>query len=139
MGNPTSPKGSPLPLPLPLPLQEVQEEVQEKEKEEVIYITEPYFLKRWKDARMHYDKKPTNISKLTPYEKASFEELKKDYNLKQFEQAIQGLFKQNTFLKTRLRPTHFLNREHFETYLTCFQTKEELFPSKQSKKPIERI
>ena len=52
---------------------------------------------------------------------------------------MQGMFQQKTYLKTRLRPTHFLKREHFETYLTCFTTNEKLFEDNKYKKPIERI
>ena len=102
-------------------------------------ITEQLFLKRWKDARLYYDKKPTNITKFIPHERVNFEDLKKDYNLDQFEQAMQGMFQQKTFPKTRLRPTHFLCRENFETYLTCYSTNEVLFPDNKFKKPIERI
>lgn len=102
-------------------------------------FTEEYFLKRWSDARLHYDKMPTHIKKLIPVEKINFTELKKDYNLKEFEKAIQGLFQQETFKTIRLRPTHFLKRENFETYLTCFTTKEKLFENKTYKKPVERI
>ena len=102
-------------------------------------LTEELFLKRWCDARTYYDKLPTNIKKLTTFEKIDFNELRQDYNLKEFEQAMQGMFQQKTFPKTRLRPTHFLKREHFETYLTCFTTKEKLFDDNKYKKPIERI
>tara|TARA_R110000796_G_scaffold50954_3_gene120338 strand:+ start:1297 stop:2076 length:780 start_codon:yes stop_codon:yes gene_type:complete len=121
---------------------------EEKRKEKIIVIeelpqtnilTEELFLKRWCDARTYYDKLPTNIKKLTTFEKIDFNELRQDYNLKEFEQAMQGMFQQKTFPKTRLRPTHFLKREHFETYLTCFTTKEKLFDDNKYKKPLERI
>ena len=102
-------------------------------------LTEELFLKRWCDARTYYDKLPTNITKLTTFEKIDFKELLQDYKLKDFEQAMQGMFQQKTYLKTRLRPSHFLKREHFETYLTCFTTKEKLFEDKKYKKPLERI
>ena len=102
-------------------------------------LTEEVFLKRWCDARTHYDKLPTNIKKLTTYEKIDFNELRQDYGLKDFERAMQGLFQQKTFPKTRLRPSHYLKREHFETYLTCFTTKEKLFDDNKYKKPVERI
>jgi hypothetical protein len=48
------------------------------------------------------------------------------------------MFQQKTFKATRLRPTHFLELEHFEKYLTCFTTKEKLYDDKY-KKPIDRI
>ena len=102
-------------------------------------FTEQYFLKRWKQAREHFDKKPTNITQLIPHERANFNELKKDYSKEQFDKAIQGLFQQKTYLKTRLRPTHFLSREHFETYLTCFETKEVLFKEPNQQNKIQRI
>jgi hypothetical protein len=102
-------------------------------------LTEEVFIKRWCDARTHYDKVPTFIKKLTTFERVDFKELVKDYTLKDFEKAVAGLFQQKTFPKTRLRPTHFLKREHFETYLTCFTTKEKLYEDKKYKKQIDRI
>lgn len=96
------------------------------------------FLKRWKDARLHYDKKPTNISKLTATEKINFDNICRTYKPNEIDQAISGLFQQNTYKATRLRPTHFLELEHFEKYLTCFTTKEKLYDNKY-KKPIDRI
>ena len=102
-------------------------------------ITEEVFLKRWCDARTYYDKQPTNIKRLTSFEKIDFIDLARDYKLLEFEQAMKGLFQQKTFPKTRLRPSHFLKREHFETYLTCFTTNEKLFEDNKYKKPIERI
>ena len=126
---------------------EEKEKVEEKEQlvierptqQQVDDLTEEVFLKRWCDARTHYDKLPTNIKKLTTYEKIDFNELRQDYGLKDFERAMQGLFQQKTFPKTRLRPSHYLKREHFETYLTCFTTKEKLFDDNKYKKPVERI
>ena len=102
-------------------------------------ITEELFLKRWCDARTYYDKLPTIIKRLTSFEKIDFIDLARDYKLLEFEQAMKGLFQQKTFPKTRLRPSHFLKREHFETYLTCFTTNEKLFEDNKYKKPIERI
>ena len=111
----------------------------EQKKEVNTELTEALFLKRWCDARTYYDKKPTNITKLTTYELIDFNQLKKTYGLKDFERAMQGLFQQKTYPKTRLRPSHFLKLENFETYLTCFTTKEVLFKDNKYKKPIERI
>jgi hypothetical protein len=102
-------------------------------------LTEEVFIKRWCDARTYYDKVPTHIKRLTTFEQVDFRELVRDYNLKDFEKAVAGLFQQKTFPKTRLRPTHFLKREHFETYLTCFTTKEKLFEDKKYKKQLDRI
>ena len=130
-----------------------EEEEEEEEKEELVIedlpifeqpklsnLTEEVFLKRWCDARTHYDKQPTNIKKLTTYERIDFTELRRDYVLRDFERAMQGMFQQKTYLKTRLRPSHFLKRDNFETYLTCFTTKEKLFDNDNKyKKPLERI
>lgn len=97
-------------------------------KEKNVY-TEQKFLKRWKDARLHYDKKPTNISELKFHSRSKFEKLLKNYNEKEFDKAIQGFFEQDTFPQTRINPDHFL--ENFDQYLTCGQTGEKLFEKKQ--------
>jgi len=110
-----------------------------EEPPEIDNITEELFLKRWCDARTYYDKLPTNIKRLTTFEKIDFTDLARDYKLLEFEQAMKGLFQQKTFTKTRLRPSHFLKREHFETYLTCYTTNEKLYEDNKYKKPIERI
>ena len=102
-------------------------------------VTEEVFLKRWCDARTHYDKVPTFIKKLTTFERIDFNDLRQDYKLKDFERAMTGMFQQKTYPKTRLRPTHFLKRENFEPYLTCFTTKEKLFDDNKYKKQIDRI
>ena len=102
-------------------------------------VTEEVFIKRWCDARTHYDKVPTFITKLTTFERVDFNELKQDYTLKDFERAMTGMFEQGTYKSTRLRPTHFLKRDKFEMYLTCFTTKEKLFDSNKFKKQIDRI
>jgi hypothetical protein len=132
------------------PTLQVQEEVQveEEEKEQIvvetppqinIILTEEVFIKRWCDARTHYDKVPTYIKRLTTFEQVDFKDLLRDYNLKDFEKAMSGMFEQGTYKATRLRPTHFLKRERFEMYLTCFTTKEKLFEDKKYKKQIDRI
>ena len=61
----------------------------------------------------------------------------KKYTPKQIDEAIGGFFTQNTYKATRLRPTHFLELNHFEKYLTCWQTNEVLFP--KNIKPVERL
>lgn len=106
-----------------------------KESKEDIYIhayTEEKFLKRWKDARMHYDKKPTNIKKLKFNDAQLFKNLLQDYKPKDFDQAISGLFFQKTYPQTRVQPTHLL--ENFEQYLDCWKNNEKLFEKKQTKK-----
>ena len=112
-------------------------EIKVNNNKELYIYTEKYFLERWKAARLHYDKQPTNISKLTVSESVDFNNLLKLYTPKQIDEAISGLFAQETYKTTRLRPTHFLQLEHFEKYLTCWQTNEVLFPKKL--KPIERL
>ena len=119
--------------------EEVKEQLVIEDLPQINSITEEIFLKRWCDARTYYDKLPTNIKRLTSYESMAFIDLKRDYTLIEFEKAMKGLFQQKTFPKTRLRPTHFLQREHFETYLTCFTTKEKLFDDNKYKKQIDRI
>ena len=73
------------------------------------------------------------------WELINFNNIKKTYSGEQIDMAIQGLFQQETFPKTRLRPSHFLELEHFETYLTCFTTKEKLFEKKGYKKQNDRL
>ena len=87
------------------------------------------FLNDWKKARLHYDKQITNITSLKAFELINFNKILKDYGSDDFYKAINGLFFQDTYKQTRLRPTHFL--ENFETYLTCWQTKEKLFEVKK--------
>jgi len=96
-------------------------------------LDEKTFLEMWSRARLHYDKKPTNISKLGFNERSDFEQLIKDYSLKDFEYAIAGMFFQDTLPNVRVRPTHFLKLEYFETYLDCWKNKTKLF-TKQTKK-----
>lgn len=95
------------------------------------------FLDRWKKARLHFDKLPTNISKLTFSERVGFKNICRTYTPKEIDMAITGLFQQKTYKTTRLRPTHFLELEHFEKYLTCYTTKEKLFYNNTKK--IDRI
>jgi hypothetical protein len=94
--------------------------------------SESDFLERWKAARLHYDKLPTNITELKHYETPIFNKIVKKYTSKEIDEAISGLFFQKTYLATRLRPTHFL--ENFEQYLTCWKNKEKLFENKKYKK-----
>ena len=113
--------------------------VKDNVKDNDIYLyTENDFLQRWKDARLYYDKKPTNITKLETYEKVNFNIILQNYKKEDIDKAISGLFFQETYLKTRVRPTHFLELSNFETYLTCWNTKEKLF-KKPSKKYNDSI
>lgn len=104
------------------------EERKEELKKKELY-TEQKFLERWKKAKMHYDKKPTFITKLKHHSSIKFKELLKTYSPMDFDYAIKGLFEQNTYPQTRIQPDHFL--ENFEQYLTCGQTGEKLFDQKK--------
>lgn len=96
-------------------------------------FTTEHFLARWSAARKHYDKVPTNITRLKPKDRVLFENLKKDYTPEQFDQAIAGLFNQKTFPVTRVQPSHFL--DNFELYLDCFHNKTQLY--NDDKKPTK--
>ena len=109
-----------------------------REDNNTYIYSEVEFLERWKKARLHYDKQPTNITKLTGFEKIAFKNICNSYTPKEIDNAIAGLFQQKTYPATRLRPSHFLELEHFEKYLTCWVTKEKLYDTK-NKRPIERI
>jgi hypothetical protein len=98
-----------------------------------IYISEEEFLDVWSRARKFYDKKETNISKLSTNERGNFNDLVKDYNKKDFEHAVAGLFFQDTLPNVRVRPTHFLDRQYFETYLDCWRNNTKIY-NKQKKK-----
>ncbi len=89
-----------------------------------IYTPEE-FLKTWEKARMHWDKKPTNILKLNFVEQQNFNELLKDYEETEFKDALNGLFFQKTLPAVRVRPTWLLKRENFENMRDCWcnQTK----------------
>ena len=93
------------------------------------------FLKNWSSARMHYDKKVTNISKLNSLEKIKFTQTLQDYKKEDIQNAMQGMFQQKEmFATTRVRPLHFL--EHFEKYLDAFINKTQLYGSK---KVVDRL
>ncbi len=96
-------------------------------------ISENDFIDIWKRARLHYDKKPTGLDKLELFEKSLFEQLKFRYSKKEFEQAVAGLFFQDTYPNVRIRPDHFLRPEHFTKYLDCWQNKTKMFDNKAAK------
>lgn len=105
-----------------------------------IYIyTEKQFLERWKAARLHFDKKETNISKLQAFELVNFNKLIQMYDEKQFDKAISGLFFQETYPAIRLRPTHFLEVSNFEKYLTCWENQIKMFDKPKVKKFLDGI
>ena len=118
IGNPTEPKKAD----------------SDNDSDNDILYTQTDFLNDWKKARLHYDKQPTNITDLKPFELVNFNKILNNYGSDDFYKAINGLFFQETFKQTRLRPTHFL--ENFETYLTCWQTKEKLFETKKKESKL---
>lgn len=99
-----------------------------------IYITEPEFLEIWSKARFYYDKKETNISRLTVNESSNLKDLLKDYQKADIEKAIAGLFFQETLPNVRVRPTHLLDRQYFETYLDCWINKTKIYNRDKKKK-----
>ena len=98
---------------------------EEIRKDNNYIYTEEKFLERWKAARLHYDKKETNITELKSFEIPVFNNIVKKYTAEEIDMAISGLFFQETYPSTRLRPSHFL--DNFEQYLTCWNNKEKLF------------
>lgn len=98
-----------------------------------VYMGENEFLEMWSRARMHYDKKETNISKLSTNERSNFNDLLKDFSKKDFEHAVAGLFFQDTLPGVRVRPTHVLDRQYFETYLDCWRNKTKIYTKYKKK------
>lgn len=101
-----------------------------------LYSDEFEFLKDWKKAREHIDGTQTNITALTQSELIDFNQLKKEFTIKKFQNAITGLFNQkNMFPVSRLRPTHFLRDRNIEKYLDCSINGKQLFrePQKELK------
>lgn len=110
--------------------------IEEKLKDNNTLINNTYtqeqFLKRWKDARKHYLKKPTHITELKFHQKERFNKLVKNYGSKEFDLAIKGLFENSTYGQTTLNPNHFL--EEFEQYYTAAVSGEKLFGFKKENK-----
>lgn len=104
------------------------------EKEILSTYSDSEFLQEWAKARLHYDKKETNIVKLTYFESLGLEEISKYYTKKEVKEAIAGLFYQQTYETIRVRPTHFLKLENFEQYLNCWKSKTKLFTPKEIRK-----
>ena len=97
-------------------------------------FSESDFLSLWTKARMHYDKKPTKISKLNFNEKELFKELLKTYKEEDFRNAINGVFFQDTLPAVRVRPKWMLELDRFESMMDCWINKSKIFDSKNDKK-----
>lgn len=97
-------------------------------------LSEDEFLDIWKRARLHYDKKPTGFKTLSFSEKQGLKDILKDYSKSDIERAIAGLFFQDTLPNVRIRPTHLLDRQYFETYLDCWNNKTKIYSKDKKKK-----
>lgn len=95
---------------------------------DLAYASEAEFLADWKQARETYDKMPTNVAKLTTFERLNFNKVNSQYSLEQIRYAIEGLFRQKgMFPASRLRPAHFLEEGNVDKYLDCYHNKTQLF------------
>ncbi len=89
------------------------------------------FLKDWNNARKHFEKKESNISRLSYDELNDFKRLKQDFTIDDFKNGIRGLFMQKQMFATnRLRPRHFLQDMNIEKYIDCHNNKTQLFQDK---------
>ena len=101
------------------------------------YNSERDFLADWKKAREAILKLPTNIQKLNSEESRIFKEVKDNYSIDYFRNAIQGLFTQkNMFPSNQLRPTHFFRDMNYVKYNDCFVNKTQLFEDKKQQQKI---
>ncbi len=101
------------------------------------YESEEYFLADWNKAREAILKLPTNIQKLNSEESRIFKEIKDNYSIDYFRNAMQGLFVQkNMFPTNQLRPTHFFKDMNFEKYNDCFVNKTQLFEDKKQQQKL---
>ena len=99
------------------------------------YTSERDFLADWKKAREAILKLPTNIQKLNSEESRIFKQIKQNYSIDYFRNAMQGLFAQkNMFASNQIRPTHFFRDMNFEKYNDCFVNKRQLFEDKKNNK-----
>ena len=98
------------------------------------YISEEEFLDIWKRARLHYDRVPTHFKTLSFTEKQGLKDILKDYSKQDIEKAVAGLFFQDTIPNVRVRPTHLLDRQYFETYLDCWNNKKKIYSKDKKKK-----
>jgi len=94
-------------------------------------IDDSEFLELFNKCRNHFDKITTDIEKLLPMEKMSFNNIKKPKQY--FIDALTGMFTQkNMYPINRIRPKHFL--ENIEQYYECYHNKTQLFKDSNDKK-----
>jgi hypothetical protein len=101
------------------------------------YKSEREFLADWKKAREAILKLPTNIQKLNLEESRIFQDIKDNYSIDYFRNAMQGLFVQkNMYALNQLRPTHFFRDMNYEKYNDCFVNKRQLFEDKKQQQKL---
>lgn len=119
----------------------VKKSREENSKEDKYIYTSEFseddFIKIWSRARMHYDKSKTGFEKLQPMERQNFKTLSSEFSPKQFEQAVAGLFFQDTLPAVRVRPDHFLKPENFTKYLDCWINQKKMFDSKPKEQTVK--
>lgn len=106
----------------------------EKKRKEIYiyYKSEIDFLNDWKKAREAILRKPTNIKKLARDELLNFQSIKNEFSITEFQEAMQGLFKQKDIFDSNiLRPRHFLENRNIEKYLDAFKNNTQLYEKKK--------
>ena len=112
-------------------IKKIEVKVQDDKIIDFRYKNPKEFLTDWNNARKHFEKKESNISKLTYDELTDFKRLKQDFTVEQFKNGIRGLFTQKQmFASNRLRPRHFLQDLNIEKYIDCYVNKTQLFEDK---------
>ena len=112
-------------------LKNIDVEVEDDKLHDFKYKDYNEFLKDWNNARKHFEKKESNISRLSYDELNDFKRLKQDFTIDDFKNGIRGLFMQKQMFATnRLRPRHFLQDMNIEKYIDCHNNKTQLFQDK---------
>jgi hypothetical protein len=112
-------------------LKNIDVEVEDDKLHDFKYKDYNEFLKDWNNARKHFEKKESNISRLSYDELNDFKRLKQDFTIDDFKNGIRGLFMQKQMFATnRLRPRHFLQEMNIEKYIDCHNNKIQLFEDK---------
>lgn len=96
--------------------------------------TDKDFLNLWNSIYTYHTKKPCNRNILSHHNKSNLEFLKKSFGIHDFISALNGLFNNSNYAFTKTDPTHFLNVENFQNYLTANKNKIDLFPEKKISK-----
>ncbi len=112
-------------------LKNIDVEVEDDKLHDFKYKDYNEFLKDWNNARKHFEKKESNISRLSYDELNDFKRLRQDFTIDDFKNGIRGLFMQKQMFATnRLRPRHFLQEMNIEKYIDCHNNKIQLFEDK---------